>query len=374
MLPLMFHKTDTLKDVAAKFDAAGELISGAPYGSGHINDTYLVELHTRSERTSYILQRINHNVFKDPPGLMENILRVTSHIRRKLAAIPGSDPDRESLTVIPARDGLPFYRDTGGNYWRMYYFIRNARTYDICENADHAREAAFAIGRFQCALADIPGGPMHETIPFFHHTPRRFQALEEAIGNDARGRKEIADKAISFCMARRDLTTALTCLVEGCAVPERIAHNDAKFNNVMLDDRTGRAVCVIDLDTVMSGCALYDFGDMVRTIARTGDEDERDLAKVEMQLPIFEKLVEGYLAGASAFLTPAEIENLPLSGKVITFTIGIRFLTDFLAGDVYFKTHRPGHNLERAMVQFKMLESMERQEQAMRDIVRQHCG
>ncbi len=369
----MFHDKDTLKFVASKFDAAGELACARPYGSGHINDTYLVEVQTSVGSVAYILQRINHNVFKDPPGLMENILRVTSHIRGKLAATPGCDPDRESLTVIPTRDGLPFFHDPDGNYWRMYYFIKGARTYDVCDNPGHAREAALAIGRFQCALSDIPGGPMHETIPFFHHTPRRFQALDEAIGKDACGRKAAAGKAIDFCMARRELASALTSLLESGAVPERITHNDAKFNNVMLDDRTGRAVCVIDLDTVMPGCALYDFGDMVRTIARTGEEDEPDLSKVEMNLPVFEKLVEGYLEGASAFLTPIEIENLPLSGKVITFTIGIRFLTDYMSGDVYFKTHRPGHNLERAMVQFKLIESMERQEAAMREIV-QHCG
>lgn len=346
----------------------------APYGTGHINDTYLVNMANGGSPEPFILQRINHNIFKTPPLLMENILRVTSHVRQKLSSTSGSDPDRESLTVIPTKDDLPFLHDDQGNYWRMYVFIKNARTYDLCATPRQAYETACAFGRFQALLADLPGGRLHETIPWFHHTPRRFKTLETAIAADKCNRRREAQREIDFCAARKQLSFALTALLESGRIPERISHNDSKINNVMMDSDDGRGICVIDLDTVMSGSSLYDFGDMVRTAAKTMDEDERDLDKVVLNIELFEALARGYLQSARAFLTPLELGNMVVAGKVITFTIGIRFLADYLMGDVYFKIHRPGHNLDRARVQFKLLASIEEQEEKMRKIVEKHAG
>jgi len=358
-----------LHSVIQMFAVQGTCQSAAPYGTGHINDTYLVNLADGGAVIPYILQRINHNIFKKPPLLMENILRVTSHVRQKLSVISGADPDRESLTVIPTKEGSPFLHDDKGNFWRMYVFISNARTYDICATAQQAYETASAFGRFQSLLADLPGGRLQDTIPWFHHTPRRFKTLEEVIIADKNNRCSEARHEIDFCVARKTLAAALTDLLESGRIPERISHNDAKINNVMMDSSDGRGICVIDLDTVMSGSSLYDFGDMVRTAARTMDEDERNLDKVILNIQFFESLARGYLKSARAFLTPREVENMVTAGKVITFTIGIRFLADYLAGDVYFKIHRPGHNLDRARVQFKLLASIEEQENAMRKIV-----
>lgn len=368
----MRHDKEWLKAVGEQFCIQGEFVDAQPYGSGHINDTYLSRWLVDGKSVDYIQQRINHKIFKTPPKLMENIVRVTSHLQGKLSARPGSEPEREALTVIPTRDGNSYHRDPEGNYWRTYIFITRAKTFDLCTDIHQAGEAARAIGRFQSELTDLPDGRLHETIPYFHHTPRRFHALEEAVRADSQNRAASARDAIGFCMAHQSMTTAITDLIESGVMPERIAHNDAKFNNVMIEDETGRGVCVIDLDTVMSGCALYDFGDMVRTIAQTAEEDERDLSKVGMDKAVFEALVRGYLEGACSFLTPIEIEHLPIAGNVITFTIGIRFLTDYLMGDVYFKTHRPGHNLDRARVQFKMIQSMEQQQNIMEAIVKKY--
>ncbi len=365
----MKHEPAYLQQIIRNFAVKGACREVVPYGSGHINDTYEAVLTNGNAATPYILQRINHNVFKNPPLLMDNILRVTSHVRKKLAGIPGADPDRESLTVIPTADGTPFFRDEQGNFWRMYIFIKDACTYDICGTTQQAYETASAFGRFQALLADLPGGRLHETIPFFHHTPRRFKTLEEAVARDQHNRCREARREIEFCLKRREPASALTDLLESGKMPERISHNDSKINNVMMDCADGRGVCVIDLDTVMSGSCLYDFGDMVRTAARTMDEDERDLARIMLKIEFFEALTRGYLETARSFLTPVEIGNMVTSGKVITFTIGIRFLADYLMGDVYFKIHRPGHNLDRARVQFKLLESIEEQEEAMQKIV-----
>jgi len=365
----MNHEPKYLQSVIKKFSVRGKCESIAPYGTGHINDTYLVDMADGSAVIPYILQRINHNIFKNPPILMDNILRVTSHVRQKLSAIPGADPDRESLTVIPTTDGSPFLHDEQDNYWRMYIFIKDARTYDICETSQQAYETAFAFGRFQSLLADLPGGRLQDTIPWFHHTPRRFKTLEDSISADKHNRARNARREIDFCAAHKPLAAALTGLLESGRIPERISHNDSKINNVMMDCETIRGICVIDLDTVMSGSSLYDFGDMVRTAARTMDEDERDLDKVILNIEFFEALARGYLKSSRSFLTPLELENMVVAGKVITFTIGIRFLADYLMGDVYFKIHRPNHNLDRARVQFKLIASIEEQEEAMQAIV-----
>ncbi len=367
----MAHDQQYLKAVGEQFRVPGAWVKATPYGTGHINDTYLAQWATKAGATQTILQRINHLVFKNPPQLMENIIRVTAHLRKKMPARSGG---RQTLTVIRTRDDQAYYQDPGGNYWRMYVFIKNARTVDICARPGQAYAAARAFGRFQASLADLPGARLHETIPYFHHSPRRFAALEDALRQDPRRRAGAARQAIEFCLARASMVSAITDLVAGGRLPERIAHNDTKINNVMLDNRTGRGICVIDLDTVMTGCALYDFGDMVRTMPRTAAEDERDLDRVTMDLAMFDALTRGYLEETAALLTPLEIEHLPLAGRLVTFTIGVRFLTDHLLGDGYFKTQRPDQNLDRARVQFKMMASMEQQADAMRAIVRQYAG
>ena len=349
--------------VAYQFDISGEFLEAIPYGSGHINDTYRVTFLENGTAHCYILQRINHNIFKKPVALMENIQRVTAHLATQVANKP--DWKRRALTLIPARDGRAWHVDAKGYHWRAYRFIEKARTYDAVETKEQAFQAAKAFGRFQELLAGLPAPRLHDTIPDFHNTPKRFKALQAAIAADAVGRAGLAKAEIEFALAHESITGVLL----DANLPERVTHNDTKFNNVMLDDDTGEAICVIDLDTVMPGLAPYDFGDMVRTTTSPAMEDERDLSKVHLQFPMFEALVRGYLSSAGGFLTKREKELLAFSGKLITFEIGIRFLTDFLAGDTYFKVHRDGHNLDRCRTQFKLVESIEQQEESMNRLV-----
>ena len=352
-----------VRDVARHFQIYGEFRSAEPYGSGHINDTYCAIFNQAGTVTRYILQRINHNIFKKPVSLMENIQRVTTHLAGKMSGEP--DFSRRVLTLIPVRNGLIYHHDEQGNYWRAYLFIEKAKTYDAVESAGQAFEAARAYGRFQKLLADLPAPRLHDTIPDFHHTPKRFAALVKAIENDAANRAGLAKAEIDFALQR----AAIVDVLINAKLPERVTHNDTKFNNVMLDDVTGEGVCVVDLDTLMPGLTLYDFGDMVRTTTSPAKEDELDLTRVAMQLPMFEALLKGYLTFAVDFLTPAEKRLLAFSGKLITFEIGLRFLTDFLGGDTYFKVHRNGHNLDRCRTQFKLVESIEHQEAQMNKLV-----
>ena len=352
-----------IQAVVSCFRIAGRFLNAAPYGNGHINDTYASVFDQNGRRVRFIVQRVNHNVFKNPGALMENVQRVTSHLGRKVAG--ESDQFRRVLTLIPTLDGGPYYRDEQGNHWRVYNFIEQARTYDTVESPKQAFEAAKTFGRFQKLLADLPAPRLHDTIPDFHHTPKRFAALERAIEADSANRAKLAGPEIEFALRHKPICSILLDAI----LPERVTHNDTKLNNVMLDESTGEGLCVIDLDTVMPGLALYDFGDMARTTTSPAREDERDLSKVAMQFPMFEALVRGYLASASEFLTARERQFLAYSAKVITFEIGIRFLADFLAGDTYFKVHREGHNLDRCRTQFKLVESIERQEEQMIKLV-----
>ncbi len=352
-----------VRSVGRHFQIYGEFVSVGPYGSGHINDTYCAVFNQGGTAVRYILQRVNHKVFRTPAALMENVQRVTSHIGSKVAHEP--DFSRSVLTLIPARDGHAWHCDGEGNYWRTYIFVENARTFDAVESPAQAFQAAKAFGRFQQLLADLPAPRLHDTIPNFHHTPKRFAQLEAAIAADSANRARDAKPEIEFALAHKGITGVLL----EAGLPERVTHNDTKLNNVMLDDKTGEGICVIDLDTVMPGLAPYDFGDIVRTSTSPTKEDERNLSKVTMQFPMFEALARGYLTTAAGFLTTGERQHLLDAGKLITFEIGIRFLTDFLKGDVYFKVHRPGHNLDRCRTQFKLVESIEQQEDKMRRLV-----
>ncbi|HOW86407.1 MAG TPA: aminoglycoside phosphotransferase family protein [Candidatus Aminicenantes bacterium] len=357
-----------LDRICAAFQCPGVWISSCPIPSGHINDTYCSEFEASGRRFKYVNQRINHHVFREPEKLMENVERVTRFARQRIEA-EGGDADRRTLTIIPARDGKSFYRSPEGDYWRMFRFISGARTYDQVEDVRHVYAAARAFGRFQKMLARLPGERLHETIPGFHHTRGRYQAFLAAVERDAAGRAASVRPEIDFVLAReKDAGVVVDGLAAG-RIPERVTHNDTKLNNVMIDDATGEGICVIDLDTVMPGSVLYDFGDSVRLGAATAAEDERDLAKVGFDLGMFDRLAAGYLDAARDFLVPAETELLAFSAGLLTLECGIRFLTDHLQGDVYFKIHRPGHNLDRARTQFRMVAEMERRQAAMEAVV-----
>lgn len=359
------------QEVLEKFEIPGRLLSVEPYGTGHINDTYRSIFEEQGgRRKSYIHQRINHKIFTRPERLMENIRRVTEHLHEKLLA-SGGDVTRGALTLVSALDGRCFAQDDE-NYWRTYHFIEGAQTYDLVERPEHIYHAAQAFGNFQKLLADLPDPPLHETIPNFHNTCARFDQFEKALAADVAGRADACRTEIEFVLARKGMAgTVVNALAEG-RVPSRITHNDTKFNNVMIDDTTGEGVCVIDLDTVMPGAVLYDFGDAVRIGTATAVEDERDLTKVGVSLELFEYLTRGYLDAARDFLVPAEIELLAFSARLITFEIGLRFFTDHLSGDTYFKVHRENHNLDRCRTQFKMVSQMEEQVEQLEQIVRRY--
>ncbi|MGA2847521.1 MAG: aminoglycoside phosphotransferase family protein [Terracidiphilus sp.] len=357
-----------LDAVVRQFQFSGNFAGASSLGSGHINDTWRLVFHTAGAPVNFILQRINHDIFKNPVALMENIERVTTHLAAQLVDDP--DLERRVLKLISARDGRGWHQDDEGSYWRAYRFIERARTYDAVESPGLAFQAAKAFGKFQQLLVNLPASRLHDTIPDFHHTPKRFLALEQAITCDVANRAKLVKQEIAFALARPSMTGVLL----NANLPVRVTHNDTKINNVLLDDETGEGICVIDLDTVMPGLIHYDFGDMVRTAACPASEDERDLSEVHLQFPMFEALVRGYLSSASDFLTDSEIQHLAFCGKLITFEMGIRFLTDFLDGDRYYKVHRDRHNLDRCRTQFKLVESIEQQEEAMDKFVQSLAG
>jgi Ser/Thr protein kinase RdoA (MazF antagonist) len=356
-------------NVTAEFAFDGRIVSAAPYGSGHINDTFLTVVENAGGPRRFILQRINHQVFKQPDLLMENVARVCAHAHAKLSAAGTTDAHRRALRLIPTHQGKAWHVDQSGNRWRCYDFIEGATGHDVVRSPAQAESAAKAFGAFQALLADLPGERLHETIPDFHHTPSRFARFQAALAKDSHGRAAAAGPEIAFALARAGEVSVVVDALRDGSLPERVTHNDTKLNNVLLDDITQEGACVIDLDTVMPGSALYDFGDLVRTSTSPAAEDETDLSRVRMQLPMFAALVRGYLASARGFLTPREKELLPVAGKLITFEIGLRFLTDWLEGDTYFKIKHPMHNLDRCRTQFKLVASIEEQLPAMREIV-----
>jgi hypothetical protein len=359
--------------VVRHFSFDGEFLGVERLRSGHINDSYGAWFRRAGgDRHRYLLQRINHHVFLAPEKVMQNIEAITAHLRNKVVA-SGGNPARETLTLIPTVTGHSLCQMPEGDYWRAAIFIEGARTYDIVESLEHVYHAARAFGNFQQLLSDFPAGQLHETIPHFHDTPRRFEALVDAIERDAQNRAHTVRAEIAFVEQRATKTSVLADLAAQGQIPQRVTHNDTKCNNVMIDDETGQGICVIDLDTVMPGLALYDFGDSVRSAANMAAEDEPDLSKVEFDLDVFDRITAGYLDAARPFLTPTEIEYLPFSGWLMTLECGMRFLTDHLQGDVYFRTHRPNHNLDRCRTQFKMVQDMEARLEDMERIVSRHC-
>ena len=355
--------------LAAEFRMPGDYISHAPCGHGHINDTFEVRVNQAGTPVRYILQRINHTIFTRPELVMENIHRVTTHIAEKLHARQAQDIYRRVLTLVSCRDGRLWHQDTGGNYWRAYLYVEGAEAHSHVNSTALAGEAAKSFGCFQHLLSDLPLPRLADTIPDFHHTRSRYDTLMQAANENRAGRRDQIAADLDWCRERESSVDVLIKAHASGVLPERITHNDTKINNVMIDHHTGEGICVMDLDTVMPGLVLYDFGDLVRTTAISTAEDEQDTSLVQMRLPMFEALVRGYLASASGFLTEAEIDHLAFSGKLITLETGLRFLTDYLNGDLYFKTRHAGHNLERFRVQAKLVESIERQQSAMEDVV-----
>lgn len=361
-------KQQQLFNIFRQFKIGGEMIEAAPHGRGYINDTYLGRYRFPQGERRFIHQRINHQVFKEPEKVMENIERVTRYARQQIIAANG-DPERETLNLIPTCDGTWFYRTEEGEYWRTYAFIEGARTYEVADDLRLVYNAAWAFGNFQKLLDSLPGARLHETIPGFHHTRSRFDAFLQAVERDPAGRAAAVKNEIDFILDREaDASTAVDLLAQG-KLPERITHNDTKLNNILIDDQTGRGICVIDLDTMMPGTVLYDFGDLIRMGAATAAEDELDLSKVDVDLQLFEQLTRGYIDAVRDLLTPIEWDLLAFGGRLITYEQAIRFLGDYLNGDTYYKTKYPNHNLDRARTQIKMLQEMERKQDQMETIV-----
>jgi len=345
-----------LENIYAKFKAEGTFREAAPFGTGHIHDTYRIK--TADSKKDYLLQRINTRVFNDVPGLQENIYRVSRHIRQKLIDEGEKDIERKCLTVLKTHDGQTWYRDEKGHYWRMFLFIRGHHSYDVVSNNLQAYEGGRAIGCFQYLLADLPGPRLNETIPHFHDIGKRLQTFHKALNDNVLDRTEKVSDEIQFVLAREEEMKTILRLGQKGEIPLRITHNDTKFNNILLDEND-RALCLIDLDTVMPGYVHYDFGDSLRTAANTAAEDEEDLSKIKVNLEIFASFSRGYLDQIKTILKQKEIEYLAHSPALMAFIMGVRFLTDYIMGDVYYKIHKPDHNLLRARAQFRLIENFE---------------
>lgn len=371
----MIQVTQKQKEEAiAHFQYEGVLASEGPYGSGHINDTFLLTFDVEGEgKRNVILQRMNNEVFSDPVGLMENIVGVTSYLRKKIID-DGGDPDRETLNVIPTVDGKDYYVDEAGDYWRSYKFITDATSYDKVEKPEHFYQSAVAFGHFQCMLADYPAETLHETIVGFHDTKARFATFKKVVEEDVMGRATSVEKEIQFVLEHEDVANYFSDLLAKGEIPLRVTHNDTKLNNIMIDNETGKGICVIDLDTVMPGLAMNDFGDSIRFGASTAAEDEMDLSKVSCSMELFDLYAKGFIEGCDGKLTKREIELMPMGAKTMTFECGMRFLTDYLQGDTYFKVHREGHNLDRCRTQFKLVEDMEKKWYTMQEIVNKYSN
>ena len=360
------------REVIRRFDFGGEVTECSVYGSGHINDTF--RLTVRGEDGSvrrFILQRMNRSIFTEPEELMENISGVTNWLKKKIRE-NGGDPERETLSLVNTTDGKPYYKDSEGEYWRVYLFIENATSYDQVEDENDFYQSAVAFGRFQGLLADYPAQTLHETIKNFHNTVDRFAKFQAAVERDVCGRAKDVQEEIRFVQEREALAHRLCDLQESGELPLRVTHNDTKLNNIMIDDATGKAICVIDLDTVMPGLSVNDFGDSIRFGASTGAEDERDLSKVSCDLRLYEVYVKGFIEGCGGALTERELDCLPDGAILMTFECGMRFLTDYLEGDTYFKIHREGHNLDRCRTQFKLVADMEEKYSRMKSIVQSY--
>ena len=349
------------KEVVSHFNIDQTAIS---YGDGHINDTYLIDV----TPSKYILQRINTAIFKNPEELMKNIEAVTAHLTDEIEK-SGGDPMRETLMLVKTTDGKSYYKTSDNEYFRMYYFVEDTVTYQSAQKPKQFYAAAKAFGLFQKRLSAFPAEKLYETIPDFHNTVKRFKDFKQAVDSDIKGRKKDVLPEIEFALERESFTSIITDALETGEIPVRVTHNDTKLNNVLFDRSTDEAICVIDLDTVMPGSLLYDFGDSIRFGASSGAEDEKDLDKIYCRLEYFEAFAKGFIEALGSDITEKELELLPVSAKMMTYECGIRFLGDYLNGDTYFKTHYPEQNLDRARTQFKLVADMESKMDEMHEIV-----
>jgi hypothetical protein len=361
-----------IKEAIENIDYEGTYLDHVPYGNGHINDTFLLRFtEDNGSITRYILQRMNHETFKSPEQLMENIFGVTRFLRSKIEESHG-DVTRETLNIIRTKAGHSFYKDRIGSYWRGYLFIENADCYSSVQDSHDFYQSAVAFGNFQYQLAEYPAHTLHETIPDFHNTPVRLANLKKAIAADLLGRVKEVSNEINFILDREDFTHVLMDLYSQGKLPLKVTHNDTKLNNVMIDRDTKKGLCVIDLDTVMPGFSANDFGDSIRFGASTGAEDEPDLTKVSFDLELYKIYSKGFLEGCKGSLTDTELEMLPTGAKMMTLECGIRFLTDYLEGDNYFKIHREKQNLDRCRTQIKLVADMEKNWDAMKAAIKQY--
>ena len=363
---------ETLQEVLSAFDFGAPVVGAVRYGEGHINDTFCV--HTQpADRACrrFILQRMSAAAFKRPDQLMENIIGVTDYLGRQVQKA-GGDRSREALEVLRPKNGQPYYTDGQGGAWRLYPFVEDTICYQSAQTPELFAASGRAFGRFQQLLGDYPAASLHETIPHFHDTEDRLRKLKEAVAADKLGRVKDCQAEIDFCLQREaDCSVALSAMREG-KIPLRVTHNDTKLNNVLMDKDTGEGLCIIDLDTVMPGLAINDFGDSIRFGANHSAEDETDLSKVNLDVELFAAYTAAFLEGAGGSLTDAEIDLLPWGAKLMTLECGIRFLTDYLVGDEYFHISREGQNLDRCRTQFKLVADMEAHWSELEDIVNQY--
>lgn len=362
------------EEAIGAFHYDGKVIAVERYGSGHINDTFLLTIE-KEDKSTYrqILQHMNKVVFTKPVEVMENVMGVTSFLREKIVA-NGGDPERETLNISLTKEGNPYFVDSEDEYWRSYRFIDGATCYDQVEKPEDFYESAVAFGNFQRLLADYPAETLHETIPAFHNTKVRYGTFEKVVAEDVCGRVEAAREEVDFFLSRKHIAEVFSDMLEKGEIPLRVTHNDTKLNNIMIDNETHKGICVIDLDTVMPGLAMHDFGDSIRFGASTAAEDEQDLDKVWCDMNLFELYAKGFIEGCGGRLTEREIELLPLGALTITYECGMRFLTDHLQGDTYFKIHRENHNLDRARAQMKLVQDMEAKWDIMNEIVKKYSG
>ena len=353
------------------FNFEGENVSFEILTRGHINETYIITNQNHEKVIKYILQRINTSIFKDPIGLMENVRGVTEYIRKAVSAT-GKDASRSTLNIVPVKSGEICYFDDKGGCWRAYDYIEGSNSYDTASSAEIMYKAGSALGDFQQILADYPADTLNETIVNFHNTVTRFADFEKAVCENASGRAANVVAEIEFIKSRKEFCSVIVDRIKDGSVPLCVTHNDTKLNNILMDSKTDDVLCFVDLDTVMPGSRLYDFGDSIRFAASSAAEDEKDLDKVWMKLDYFKEYTKGYLSRMSGVLTPTEIELIPESCILLTLECGMRFLGDYIAGDVYFGTHYPEHNLDRARTQLKLVWDMERKQEYMKQIVRNY--
>lgn len=365
-------QNEEIGHIAALFAIEGRYLGAVEVQTGLINSTWIASFVDHGNSSRYLLQRINESVFGNPLDVMANIQKVTRHINEKVMRVK-KDAGGQTLNLYPGRDGRAFAEGPGQGIWRCYNFIEGCLTYDVVENVQQAYQAGHAFGSFQSLVRDLPAESLCEVIPNFHNTPHRYRELRKAVARDEMSRASGVSEELAFIDSLHSEMDRLVRLAGTSELPLRVTHNDTKINNVLFDQENDEAVCVIDLDTVMPGLSLYDFGDLVRTATNPAAEDERDLSRVRVRLPIFKALAEGYLAAAGEVLTDTEVSLLPFSGQLIALELGMRFLADYLNGDSYFRTTRKGQNLDRARTQLRLAQCIGEAESEMTAIVQAAC-